>query len=190
MPQCLSSVVSASLRSPGAENVFIAHQNHPHTGKDHLHVKIGDLGLVARQEDDASTKGFAGTPGYIAPELYQYWNDDVEEYDERCDIWSIGMILADLLLPVPFAKCGGGSAAFQVRAVCTCRGYLPWDVACCRLLRQVLLDTEGVDANDEEDEGDASKVFLRLGAKEPLRAIIETVQVRAFRAAQAACHRV
>lgn len=108
----------------------------------------------------------------------------MEEYDERCDIWSIGMILADLLLPVPFAKCGGGSAAFQVRAVCICRSYLPRDAACCRRLRQVLLDTEGVDANDEEDEGDASNTFLRLGAKEPLRAIIDAVQVRAERSSR------
>lgn len=114
---CIHSTNPALIhRDLKPENVFIAHQNHPHTGKDHLHVKIGDLGLVARQEDDANTKGFAGTPGYIAPELYQYWNGDADEYDERCDIWSVGMILADLLLPAPFAKCGGGSAAFQVRA--------------------------------------------------------------------------
>ena len=43
---------------------------------------------------------------------------------------------------------------------------------------QVLVDSAGVDADDEEDEADASKTCLRLGAKEPLRAIVDAVQVR------------
>ena len=113
---CIHSASPALIhRDLKPENVFIAHLAHPHTGKDHLHVKIGDLGLVARQEDDAATKGFAGTPGYIAPELYQYWDSEADDYDERCDVWSIGMIFVDLLLPEPFTSCDGGSAAFQAR---------------------------------------------------------------------------
>lgn len=133
------------------ENVFFAHVNHPHTGKDHLHVKIGDLGLVASQEDNS--KGFAGAPGYIAPELYQYWDDEGDDYDARCDIWSVGMILADMLLPKTFTECDGNSAAFQS-----------------------LKDSSSVAADDDEDEGDASKTCLRLGAKPVLKGLFEIVQ--------------
>jgi serine/threonine protein kinase len=52
------------------ENVFIAHVSHPETKTLHLHVKIGDMGLATR-DVHGSDKGFAGTGGYIAPELYR-----------------------------------------------------------------------------------------------------------------------
>ena len=52
-------------------------------------------------------------------------------------------------------------------------------VRCVRVL-QVLLDSSVVDADDEQDEGDASNTCLRLGAKQPVRAIIDAIQVRTF----------
>lgn len=57
-------------------------------------------------------------------------------------------------------------------------------VACCGLPLQVLLDAAGIDADEEEDEGDSSNTCLRLGARAPLRAIVDAVQVRIFSTAQ------
>ena len=96
------------------------------------------MGLATR--DSEVEKGFAGTGGYIAPELYKWWDGTVEDYDEKCDVWSIGMILLDLLLPAEFDMCGGGSAAYQA------------------------LWTSELETDEEGDEGDTSKVVLRLGA--------------------------
>merc|ERR1719478_174057 len=61
------------------ENIFLS--------RDRTHVKIGDLGITAatrgRDEDRAGLE-MAGTPGYIAPEV---WEE--RPYSTRADIWSL-----------------------------------------------------------------------------------------------------
>ncbi|GMH59861.1 hypothetical protein TL16_g02916 [Triparma laevis f. inornata] len=130
------------------ENVFIAHIEHPETENLHLHVKIGDMGLSDDKDDD--NKGFAGTPGYIAPELYQWFDGEVEDYDELCDVWSIGMICLDLLCVDAFDAADGASAAYQM-----------------------LTESNDVETDEETDEFDASVVFLREGARSVLKAILK-----------------
>lgn len=61
--------------------------------------KIGDLG-VSRQvsEDTMMLKSFYGTPLYLSPELV-----DNKPYNEKTDIWSLGVILYELCaLQPPF----------------------------------------------------------------------------------------
>lgn len=54
--------------------------------KDRL-FKIGDMNIskILKNGDVASTK--TGSPLYSAPEV---WNS--EFYDEKCDIWSLGVL--------------------------------------------------------------------------------------------------
>jgi len=56
--------------------------------------KIGDFGLARPVEDSEVGKVIYGTPGYTAPEVI----NNPEVIDERSDIFSIGVILYELLI--------------------------------------------------------------------------------------------
>lgn len=58
-------------------------------------IKIADFGL-AKHDEVVNTLG-AGTPLYKAPEVYNFVN-----YDDRCDVWSAGLILYELLTGIEF----------------------------------------------------------------------------------------
>jgi serine/threonine protein kinase len=64
------------------ENIFI---------KDGI-VKIGDYGLVKSKRFVTELTTIAGTHGYMAPEVLSG-----KPYDERCDIYSVGIVLLELL---------------------------------------------------------------------------------------------
>ena len=53
--------------------------------------KIADFGLA---NDEDQMESFVGTPLYIAPEILQYTG---KKYDNKVDIWSLGVILFNLL---------------------------------------------------------------------------------------------
>ncbi|XP_078514204.1 rhodopsin kinase GRK1 [Lissotriton helveticus] len=56
-------------------------------------VRISDLGLaVELKENTTKTKGYAGTPGFMAPELLQG-----EEYDYSVDYFSLGVTLYEMI---------------------------------------------------------------------------------------------
>ncbi|XP_072477979.1 rhodopsin kinase GRK1 [Notamacropus eugenii] len=56
-------------------------------------VRISDLGLaVELKEGQTKTKGYAGTPGFMAPELLQS-----EEYDFSVDYFALGVTLYEML---------------------------------------------------------------------------------------------
>ena len=55
-------------------------------------VKICDFGLSRQVRADFKARTVAGTPNYIAPEILQ-----CKPYDEKCDYWSLGVILFLLL---------------------------------------------------------------------------------------------
>jgi calcium-dependent protein kinase len=53
-------------------------------------IKLIDFGLSA-QTKSASMKETVGTPYYVAPEVLE------GQYDQLCDVWSLGVILYVLL---------------------------------------------------------------------------------------------
>ncbi len=58
-------------------------------------VKVIDFGLSRTYSSDKKMCQRLGTPYYIAPEVLK------KKYDEKCDIWSIGVILHVLLSGSP-----------------------------------------------------------------------------------------
>lgn len=60
------------------------------TGKMGDIVKIGDFGLSKDSFDDSPS--YAGSYYYISPEMLRQ-----ESYDYKCDIWSMGVILYEML---------------------------------------------------------------------------------------------
>ena len=68
---------------------------------DDTKIKLADFGCSRRFfPGEKSLKTLCGSPHYAAPELFMHENG----YDERCDIWSIGVVIFILL---------GGYAPFE-----------------------------------------------------------------------------
>ena len=78
----------------------IAHRNiHPENilfeSNDALNVKILDFGSARKIGQNESVHGVYGTAYYVAPECL------VGDYDEKCDVWSVGIIMYMLLSGKP-----------------------------------------------------------------------------------------
>ena len=58
-------------------------------------IKVIDFGLSRLFQKDKKMCQRLGTPYYIAPEILK------KKYDEKCDIWSIGVITHILLCGSP-----------------------------------------------------------------------------------------
>ena len=54
-------------------------------------VKIIDFGYAERIEQGQYLSEAAGTPSYLAPELFQ------QKYTNKCDLWSIGVITYEMI---------------------------------------------------------------------------------------------
>jgi calcium-dependent protein kinase len=65
------------------------------TGKSNLDLKIIDFGFAINIPPGKYEKRMVGTPYYIAPEVLK------RNYNEKCDIWSVGVILYILLCGYP-----------------------------------------------------------------------------------------
>jgi calcium/calmodulin-dependent protein kinase (CaM kinase) II len=60
-------------------------------------VKLADFGLAIELDNDRpGWFGFAGTPGYLSPEVLKK-----EPYDKAVDVWACGVILYILLVGYP-----------------------------------------------------------------------------------------
>ena len=54
-------------------------------------IKVIDFGTCQKMQPNTKLKDAFGTSSYIAPEVL------TTEYDEKCDVWSIGVIMYVLL---------------------------------------------------------------------------------------------
>merc|ERR1712238_160378 len=59
---------------------------------DDSEVKIADFGFAKKVYKESSLVTQCGTPGYVAPEILEG-----QKYDQRADMWSVGVILYILL---------------------------------------------------------------------------------------------
>ena len=72
-----------------AENLLFEHE-----GED-ANMKLIDFGVSCENLKGAKLKETLGTPYYIAPEVL------LQSYDEKCDVWSAGVILYVMLCGYP-----------------------------------------------------------------------------------------
>jgi len=80
-------------------------------------LKITDFGFASRFEESGKLSQSCGTPEYVAPEILED-----KPYDEKCDVWSVGVIVYILLCGFPpfyadeddelFAKIGAADFEF------------------------------------------------------------------------------
>eukprot|EP00042_Codosiga_hollandica_P051049 m.621116 g.621116 ORF g.621116 m.621116 type:complete len:317 (+) comp58211_c0_seq2:140-1090(+) len=75
-------------RDLNASNVLLA---------DSCLVKIADFGVSAKMRSPRDRRSsFIGTPNWMAPEVIVCEKDRSRSYDNRCDIWSLGVTLIEL----------------------------------------------------------------------------------------------
>ena len=71
------------------------------------YVGLGTVRAVARHVSDMLLVA-AGTPEFMAPELYD------EEYDDRVDVYSFGMCLLELAtLEYPYSECRNAAQIYR-----------------------------------------------------------------------------
>lgn len=58
---------------------------------DELNPKISDFGWSIKHSKNQPRNTFCGTYEYMAPEIYE-----TADYDEKVDIWSIGILLYEI----------------------------------------------------------------------------------------------
>lgn len=80
-----------SHRDIKPENFLLKHKD------DITNIKLIDFGLSKDYSESNVMQTPSGSPYYIAPEVFN------SEYDQKCDLWSIGVVLYILLSgKVPF----------------------------------------------------------------------------------------
>lgn len=71
-------------------------------------LKIGDLGLATLLRTTQGATSVLGTPEFMAPELYE------EDYDERVDIYALGMCLLELVtFQYPYQECENAAQIYK-----------------------------------------------------------------------------
>lgn len=85
---------------------------------DDTKVKLCDFGCSHRITGRNCLRTLCGSPQYVAPELYMH----EDGYDERCDLWSAGVVIYVLL---------GGYTPFEASTAqlpeAICEGYFEFD---------------------------------------------------------------
>ncbi|CAF1147991.1 unnamed protein product, partial [Didymodactylos carnosus] len=89
-----------------SENVLVWSLPMPHMpSKGQVLVKLSDYSISRALLPSVGTKGFAGTEGYIAPEIIRFNGEEL--YTEKADIFSFAMLMYELLtLEHPFRRNG------------------------------------------------------------------------------------
>ena len=95
MRQLLSAIIYCHKRNIAhrdlkLENILIDQYN-----EDQIHIKVIDFGTAELFDSYTKFRNSVGTIYYLAPEVL------MKCYDEKCDIWSCGVILYTLLSGSP-----------------------------------------------------------------------------------------
>eukprot|EP00931_Biecheleriopsis_adriatica_P102545 TRINITY_DN7749_c0_g1_i1.p1 TRINITY_DN7749_c0_g1~~TRINITY_DN7749_c0_g1_i1.p1 ORF type:complete len:398 (+),score=79.36 TRINITY_DN7749_c0_g1_i1:129-1322(+) len=82
------------------------------TKSPNIFLKLADFGLACFFKKGRPLKDILGTPCYVAPEVL------CGRYDERCDIWSIGVVCFVLCIGHhPFARSKGDTAKVVLKRI-------------------------------------------------------------------------
>ena len=126
--------------------------------KDQANPKITiiDFGTSAMFEPTKKMSQKFGTPYYIAPEVLK------KNYDEKCDLWSIGVILYILLCGYP--PFNGSNDKQIIEAVI--KGKFTLDGTCLAYLNMSNIEPEWDDVSD-----DAKDLVKKLLTYDPVKRI-------------------
>ncbi|KAL9044626.1 MAG: hypothetical protein Q9214_002249, partial [Letrouitia sp. 1 TL-2023] len=80
------------------ENIFVVSK-----GSD-WKVKIGDFGLTKSIENSTNARTRVGTLLYQAPEILGWIDEDIDEYTEAVDIWSLGCLAYAIMAHQPMTE--------------------------------------------------------------------------------------
>lgn len=89
------------------QNIFVFERPSKTEQGNHWLVKIGDFGITKNTLTQHTTLHTnVGTEGYKAPEIIGFIaTDDESRYDAKCDIWSLGCLLLEVLTAsLPFRR--------------------------------------------------------------------------------------
>ncbi|CAD8090260.1 unnamed protein product [Paramecium sonneborni] len=64
-------------------------------------IMVSDFGVSSQVQEKLNVYQYTGTPGYMAPEVFETELDQTKTYNEKCDIFSLGCILYYLLIGKP-----------------------------------------------------------------------------------------
>lgn len=75
----------------------------------HLNAKVADFGLSRLKDDEDAGMTACGTPAWTAPEIVK-----LEQYDERVDVYSFGIVMWELIArEEPYKGQGGVQVAYM-----------------------------------------------------------------------------
>jgi len=104
--QCLKALIGCHTknfvhRDLKPENIMLV-------GRDST-VKLIDFGLAGYMQPNGECKDFAGTPGYMAPEVAL----DARHYNSAVDVWSLGCVIFAMLTATPLLPPGKEKGALK-----------------------------------------------------------------------------
>jgi serine/threonine protein kinase len=124
--------------------------------------RLADFGLARVLKTSGFSQSIAGTPEYMAPEAFS------NERSEQADLWSVGVMLYQMLaghLPFVFNR---GMSPLQKMAVITTRDVTPLPAGLPQTLRQLVI--RSLEKNPDERYGSASEMLTAISnAAEPPR---------------------
>ena len=93
------------------ENILISKKEiDPKTNEEYFWIQIIDFGTAKIFEQDKNEKSIVGSAYYIAPEVLN------QDYNEKCDTWSVGVILYMFLVGrAPFDGANNEEIIYSIR---------------------------------------------------------------------------
>ena len=81
------------------ENILVKYDNNNNILN--FICKLSDYGISKRLNDFTICKTYTGTVTTMAPEILKAEEEEIKEYSDKCDLWSIGVIIYELYFKKP-----------------------------------------------------------------------------------------